>query len=225
MIHAVSAKVQRVLFGSLATLACLAALKSLVWPRWPAVGPLDQQIVSKSLRAAKFDAVPLATLPARRSYEQATSPVLVFGIGQGQTLRLLRGISRQRINFQAALLASSNQVLKLQNRQLLNSSPPSALGQVGGAPVRQTCLVIGEESLGGYGVIGEQLLTLVDQVSAGRRLQLEARLGLRSTRSYECVLISVSSQKDSDPIQESRWNRLLEAIRPALGKGAATGGT
>jgi hypothetical protein len=42
-------------------------------------------------------------------------------------------------------------------------------------------------------------------------------------RSYECVLISVSSQKGAAPIQESRWNRLLEAIRPALRKGSAAG--
>jgi hypothetical protein len=223
MSRPVSTKVQRVLFGSLATLACLAALKSLVWPRWPAVAPLDRQSVSQSLRAAGFDAVPIATLPARRSFERATSPLLGFGIGQGETLRLLRGSSRERIPFQAALLAASDPVLKLQNRQLLNSSPPSALGKVGGASVRQTCLVIGQGSLGGYGVIDEQLWPLVDQVSSDRRRQLEAQLGLRSMRSYECVLISVSSQKGAAPIQESRWNRLLDAIRPALRKGAAAG--
>jgi hypothetical protein len=213
----------RPFLGVLAALASLAALRSLVWPRWPSVRPLDGAAIAGQLRAVGFEAVPLTPLPARRSSERTTSPGLSYGIGAGETLRVLRGRSRERLTFQAALLANADPALKLQQRQLLTGPPPSALGQVAGSPVRQTCLVFGEGSSGGFGVDGEKLLTLVDQADVGRNHQLKALLGLRPSRSYECVLISVSGPKGGQPISEGRWQRLLTTIRPALRRGATMG--
>ena len=215
-----SPSVLRPMLAMLAALASLAALKSLVWPRWPSVRPLDGVAIARQLRAGGFEAVPQTPLPARRSSERSTSPGLSYGIGAGETLRVLRGRSRERMRFQAALLANSDPSLKLQQRQLLTGPPPSALGRVDGTAVRQTCLVIGQGSLGGYGVVDEQLWTLVDQVSVGRNHQLKALLGLQPARSYECVLISVSGPKGGQPISEERWQRLLTTIRPALRRGA-----
>jgi hypothetical protein len=213
----------RPFLGVLAALASLAALGSLVWPRWPSVRPLDGASIAGQLRAGGFEAVPLTPLPARRSSERTTSPGLSYGIGAGETLRVLRGRSRERRSGQAAQRANPHPALKLQQRQLLTGPPPSALGQVAGSPVRQTCLVIGEGSSGGFGVVDEQLWNLVDQADVGRNHQLKALLGLRPSRSYECVLISVSGPKGGQPISEERWQRLLTTIRPALRRGATMG--
>lgn len=215
--------VLRPVLAGLAALASVAAIQSIVWPRWPSVRPLDGPAIARQLRAAGFEAVPLAPLPARRSSERSTSPGLVYRIGAGETLRVQRGRSRERMTFQAAGLANTDPSLKLEKRQLLAGPPPSALGQVAGSAVRQTCLVIGAGSRGGYGVVDEQLWPLVDQVSVGRNHQLKALVGLQPSRSYECVLISVSAAKGGPPISEERWQRLLTAIRPALRRGAAMG--
>lgn len=207
----------RGLLATLATIASLLALKALIWPRWPAVTPLDRQAIAERLRSHGFEAGPAASLPARRSYERATSEVPGFAIGEGQTLRLMRGSARERFNLQIAYLGRADPALTLKDRRIMTSSPPpSALGLNGSGQVRQTCLVSGSGSAGGFGVTRSQLLDLVDQLPVERGQKLQVLLGSRLPRDYSCVLISVSAKPGTEAIGQERWQRLLDALRPAL---------
>ena len=47
----VSEKQLRAIYSILAAIASVAAIKSLIWPRWPEVRPLDQQAITKALNA------------------------------------------------------------------------------------------------------------------------------------------------------------------------------
>lgn len=208
---------RRFVLGGLAGLASLLALQSLIWPRWPVAAPLDRQALAAALRARGFEANALAVLPARRSFEQATSEGLGFAIGEGQTLRLVRGIVRERFSIQAALFAASDPALTLRDRRLLSGPPPSALGRNGAAIARQTCLVSGPGGSGGFGVTGDQLLPLIDTLPSDRWQRLDVVLGSRLPRSYTCVLINVSGSPGRGAIAEHRWQALLAALRSALG--------
>jgi hypothetical protein len=204
-------------FGLMASIAVLFALKSILWPRWPTASPLNAKAVALQLEENGFATQPLPKLPAKRHYDWATSEGLAYGIGEGQTLRLVRGIGRERLAFSASILAASDPSLRLQKRILLAGQPPSAQGLNQAAAVRQTCLVIGKANQGGYGVTRDQLLPLIDQLPADRSDRLRSLLGLQLPRSYECVLISVSGGRPgSSGIDDARWQKLLNAIRPAL---------
>jgi len=209
-------------FALLATIAVLLALKSIIWPRWPSASAINARAVSLQLKSHGFSAEPLASLPSRRRYEWATSEGLGYGIGEGQTLRLVRGIVRERLSFSASLLAASDPSLRLQKRQLLPGPPQSAQGLNQAASMRQTCLVLGKAGMGGYGVTTDQLLPLVDQLPTDRLDRLRSLLGLQLPRRYECVLISVKGGRaGAGGIDEKRWQKLLEAIRPALASRSA----
>ncbi|MFM7269120.1 MAG: hypothetical protein ACKOZT_11160 [Cyanobium sp.] len=203
------------LLALLAAAASLLATQSLLWPRWPSAQPLNQQAIRSALEAAGFQAKPLPSLPAHRSFERSTSPGLGFTIGEGQSLRLTRGLVRERLTLQAATIANADPALRLQQRTLLNGPPPAALGTIAGAHTRQTCLVEGSKG-GGYGISGEELLGLVERQPRSRSERLEALLGLRQPLNYGCVLISVSSRASEGAISEPRWQRLLIALQRSL---------
>ena len=206
----------RQILGALALVASLLALKSLIWPRWPSVAPLDRQAVASQLRAAGFRADSLPSLPARRSYERSTSEGLGFNLGDGQTLRLLRGRVRERLDLQGARLAASDPSLVLQKRELLAGPPPSALGRNGESMVRQSCLVSGPSGGGGFGMTDKQLLALVDQLPSDRLQQIKVLIGASPPREYGCVLISVLSRPGGEPMPAPRWQTLQQAMRQAV---------
>jgi hypothetical protein len=209
-------------FGLMAGVAVLLALKSILWPRWPKASPLNAEAVVQQLQTNGFTAKPLQPLPAKRNYDWATSEVLTYGIGQGQTLRLVRGTGRERLGFSASLLAGSDPTLRVQKRILLPGPPPSAKGINQSTAIRQTCLVIGKVNQGGYGVTRDQLLPLIDKLPSDRSDRIRSILGLQPPRSYECVLISVSGGRPgAEVIEEKRWLKLLNTIRPALSHQAA----
>lgn len=218
MVTVPSLSPRQTFFGLMASIAVLFALKSILWPRWPTASPLNAKAVAQKLQVNGFAAQPLPQLPAKRHYDWATSEGLAYGIGEGQTLRLVRGIGRERLAFNASVLAASDASLRLQKRILLAGQPPSAKGINGGTAVRQTCLVIGKANQGGYGLTAAQLLPLIDRLPSDRRDRFRSLLGLQLPRSYECVLISVSGGRPgSGGIDDERWQKLLNAIRPALG--------
>lgn len=213
---------RQLFFGLLAGVASLVAVQSFVWPRWPSVTPLDAEAIRQQLSAAGFEARPAAALPERRSFERATSEAPGFAIGKGETLRLLRGSTRDRFMLQAAFLAASSPSLSIKERGLFDGPPPYAQGSIKGSPVRQTCLVTDKGGNGGYGVTREQLLSLIDALPSGRWQKLEVVLGLRLPRQYECVLIHVEAGPAEPELDPQRWQRLLAAIRPAVANAASS---
>jgi len=212
---------RRLILSSLAALATVLAVQSLVWPRRPSVAPLNASAIGRQLSSHGFAASRQQDLPAQRSQERARSVGLVFSLGQGQTLRLARGVARERDDFALAFLTSDAPALKLLGRSI-TSDPTgmSARGRIGTAVTRQTCLVIGPGQSGGFGVTNEELLAVIDPLPRDLRQRVESLLGLRLARAYECAVISLSA---SDPamLTDPHWSRLLQVLRPVLASGGA----
>jgi len=213
----VSKKQLRAIYSILAAIASVAAIKSLIWPRWPESRPLDQQAITEALNAAGLRATPLEPLAAKRSAELATSAVIGYSLDDGPELRLMRGKARKRLNFQTAFLSTVHPELQLKQRQLSAAPPPTAIGLVSSQPALQTCLVQESQASVVFGVTGEELSALVDRANQSRWRRLKSILGLQSNRNYECILIQAKNTKSlTAPTDHSRWLRILRLLRPAL---------
>jgi hypothetical protein len=213
----VSEKQLRAIYSILAAIASVAAIKSLIWPRWPEARPLDQQAITEAFNAAGLHATPLKPLAAKRSAELATSAVIGYYLDDGLELRLMRGKARKRLNFQTAFLSTLHPELQLKQRQLSAGPPPAAIGLVSNQPAIQTCLIQESQASEVFGVTREELSTLVDRANQSRWRRLKSILGLQSNRNYECILIQAKNTKNLTAFTEhSRWLRILRLLRPAL---------
>jgi len=207
--------IMRPILAALATVACLAAVKAMVWPVWPRVHALNNNPLINGLRGAGFKAVQLNTMPSTRSTELATSEVLGFTIDKGYELRVMRGTAKERFNFQIAFLGRNNPELKLIKRTVHLASPFSSEGFISGKQARQTCLVKGFSYPAGFGVTRDQLSALLDQKQAGSS-QLRSLLGFSRNRHYECMLISIRSNDGSGLLDEVRWIKLLQSLQKSM---------
>jgi hypothetical protein len=218
MISSIRPSRRQIIYGCLATFSTVLALKSWIWPRWPVAASLNAQAVGQQLISNGFMAEELPPLAPRRQYEWATSAGIGFRIAPGQTLRLVRGQTRERFSMSASLLATADPSLRLQKRRILNGPlSQSAEGWNAGASLRQTCVVFNNDNRPNYAVVGDDLVALIDQRGTTRADRLRSLIGLQPPRSYECILISVrSASADSAPLDEQRWQRLLNALAPAL---------
>ncbi|WP_411873002.1 hypothetical protein [Vulcanococcus limneticus] len=207
----------RAIYSILAAIASVAAIKSLIWPRWPEVRPLDQQAITEALNAAGLHATPLKPLAAKRNADLATSAVIGYSLDDGLELRLMRGKARKRFNFQTAFLSTLHPELQLKQRQLTAGPPPAAIGLVANQPALQTCLVHESQASEVFAATREDLSALVDQANQSRWRRLRSIVGLQSNRNYECILIQAKNVKDiPKSIERSTWLRILSLLRPAL---------
>jgi hypothetical protein len=215
----VSTNQLRALYSIMAVIASVAAIKAMIWPRWPVARPLDQQAMTKALNDANFDATQLNPLAAKRNAELATSAVIGYSLDDGLELRLMRGVARKRFNFQTAFLTTLHSELQLKQRNLSAAPPPYAFGLIQKQPAFQTCLVQVQvdQASEAFGATGEELTILVDRAGQSKWSRLKSMIGLIPIRNYECVLIQAKSTKGlATSIERSTWLRILSILRSAL---------
>ena len=215
----VSTNQLRALYSIMAVIASVAAIKAMIWPRWPVARPLDQQAMTKALNDANFDATQLNPLAAKRNAELATSAVIGYSLGDGLELRLMRGVARKRFNFQTAFFTTLHSELQLKQRNLSAGPPPYVFGLIQKQPAFQTCLVQVQvdQASEAFGATGEELTILVDRAGQSKWSRLKSMIGLIPIRNYECVLIQAKSTKGlATSIERSTWLRILSILRSAL---------
>ena len=213
----ISTKQLRAIYSILAVIASVAATKALIWPRWPVARPLDQQAITKALSASGLQLTQLKPLPAKRNAELATSAAIGYSIEDGIELRLMRGVSRKRFNFQTAFFTTLHSELQLKNRNLSAGPPPYVFGLIKKQPALQTCLVQDDHAGDAFGATGEELTILVDRKAQSNLSKLKSIAGLKPNRNYECILIQAKHTKSSlSSIDRSTWLRILSSFRPAL---------
>lgn len=204
-------------YSVLALAASLAAIKALVWPRWPEARPLDQPAITRALKEAGLAAVAINPLPAKRSAELATSEAIGYSLDNGQELRVMRGVARRRFNLQTAFLTSSQPALHLKTRHLVSAPVPYADGLIKKQPALQTCLVQDAPESAAFGVTRDQLTALIDKTSQTRWSNLKAAIGLQPNRVYQCIVIQVKSvNKTQQTIDQAIWLKLLSAAHASL---------
>jgi hypothetical protein len=202
----------------LASLATLAALQASLFPRWPRARPLPQQKLLASVQLVDPKASQVS-LPAKerqpsRTHDLAISEAMAIRFSNGEELRLLRGVARERKKLEIQSFTATRPELKLL-RSTLGGPPPRAAGTIQQRPALQTCLVAANPKALGFGVNETQLTTLVDQASRGREAEIRRILGLQANRDYSCVLISLRSASAA-PVSMARWNQLLTILPGAL---------
>jgi hypothetical protein len=206
----------RALYSFFAVLATVAATKAMVWPTRPVAQPLDQVAISKALTDGGFKTSLLKPLAAKNDSELATSDAIGYSIGNGLELRLMRGVARKRLNFQAAFLAKSHPELRLIQRHLSNGTPSYAIGLIQTHPTNQTCLVEAGRSKGAFAVTRNELTLLIDQSSKTKWSTLKSIIGLQANRDYQCILIQAQSTNKADTaIDQPTWLRMLSIIQAA----------
>jgi hypothetical protein len=196
----------------LTVLAAVAAMQALVLPRWPRAVPLPSDRLTTQLRRAGWQPSPLPPLPARRSYERATSPILRWRLGNGDTLQLMAGSVRQRTNFQAAFLIRDEPSLALNARRLDTPLAGSSAGRIGRQNALQTCLVPGVMPPQNQGVTAVQLGHAGDRLSGGGMATWQRLIGLRANRELSCILVSLQGRDGRSP-DIVTWTSLLKLLQ------------
>lgn len=213
----VHTKQLRVLYSILAVIASVAATKALIWPRWPAARPLDEQAIAKALTNAGIAVSPLRSLAAKRNAEFATSTVIGYSLDDRLELRLMRGVVRKRFNFQLAFLSKSHSELQLKHTKVSAGPPPYVLGLIQRQPAVQTCLVEQSQAPKPFGATKEELWALIDRINPSRWSKLKSIIGLQPNRSYECILIQAKRTGNlTTSINPPTWLRILGSLQSVL---------
>jgi hypothetical protein len=202
----------------LAAVATVAGVQAALFPRWPKAQPLPQQRLLASFENTDSE-ISSMTLPtkerqASRSQNVARSETLAFRFADGEELRMLRGVARERGSFTLKTFTTNRPELNLKGGSL-DGSPPRMEGRIQGRPARQTCVVALSPKAQGFGVNESELAPLVDRAAQGKAAALQRFLGLQENRNYSCILISLRSGS-SRPVSADRWNRLLQVVPDAL---------
>ncbi len=199
----------------LVMVASVAALKSMLWPRWPHSPDLAAAHLGAGLAEAGFNPRPLPTLPAEHSYERSLSAAPGWQLSDGQELRLARASVRQRYNFQAAFLVRDRPQLALTNRRLNIPMSGSAAGLIQGRPAYQTCLVPEIGTSAGMAITAEALGKAADQRASARIQMVKGLLGLQPTRSFDCILVSLRSLS-ANPPSVVVWRKVVASVSSNL---------
>ncbi len=197
---------------ALTLLAAVAAIQALALPRWPKVGSLNVDRLTSRLQRSGLQPSPLPPLPAGRSSERATSPILRWRLGSGDTLQLMDGRVRQRDNFQTAFLTRDEPSLALQGRRLNTPQPRSSSGKIGKQRALQTCLVPGVTPPQNQGVTAIELGKADDLLSRGGAATLQRLVGLRPNRELRCILVSLKGREGQVPASLT-WSTVLKLLQ------------
>ncbi|KMM17260.1 hypothetical protein [Synechococcus sp. GFB01] len=195
---------ERQLRATLAVLCLLAAaalLRQIVAPPWPEVSPPERSSISPP---QGFQLYEMGVRPGERNRHWARSGTRRMALaadgsrlgaqsGTSLELDLTHLVARHPNDLQVAELTRSDPQLALQDRLLLQvSGQEVALGSISEDSVLQGCLVPS-------GLSGITSLTLGPISSVPPRDPIDRMLrllGLRSHRSYECLLVTLRGSSD-----------------------------
>lgn len=197
-------------FG-ISMLASVVVIKAVAFPEWPKAKPLDKAHVTESLKKSGLMPFKNNVLPGIRNYEYASSPTLVFSSTNGFELRLIRAQVRQRLNLNLTFITSQESNLKVVRPIEYGDTPNSIKGSIMNNPTIQTCYVEGSGFPNGFSTHADKLTKLVDHRSDGILSVIQRIIGLKPNRTYECILVTLTSKK-GEPINLYQWHKILKII-------------
>lgn len=200
----------------LASLAIITTSQAIFFPRWPKAKPLDSNLLNTSIQSADINAKKLQSLPPTRTYELASSLLLVWKLTTGQELSVVRVSSRELNHFQVAFLARSNPSLIIKNRIIQSTPIPFASGRRQDQSILQTCILDGSDGRRGLGVTAEQLRKSQAQIPSSTRDKLFKFLGLPPSSGYSCVLVTLKDTAIQTNASLSHFQALLKLIAPVV---------
>lgn len=201
----------------LASLATITTFQAIFFPRWPKAPPLNSTLLNASILSTNIKAKQLPSLPSTRTYDLASSPVLIWKLTDGQELSVVRTSSRDLTNFQLAFLARANSSLAIKNRSIQSTPIPLASGRRQDRPILQTCILPGSDGRRGLGATAEQLRKSQAQIPSTNIDKLLRFLGLPPSTGNSCVIVTLKGTSASQANSGlSRFQALLKSMAPVV---------
>lgn len=200
-------------YGILGFISVLAAVQSMVFPRWPdasaiSTGKLNRFMadVSSQGHVVKL----LSTLPNHSDYNLSHTPIASLKIDANSELFLTNIQVRDRKDLDVSHVTESIKSLRLKPSATISKQPPFFFSDTSPTGTTyQTCLVPGSPWPYGIAVSQDLLTTAIDQIkSSEKNLAIKRFLGFSPSRRYQCILFTF---KTTLPVKESNqlWLDLL----------------
>jgi hypothetical protein len=201
----------------LAVVSTLAATQSMLFPRKPQASTISSEKINSFISRYSYNGKSIKTTiikSAYSNYDISHSPIVSLKINPDSTLILANAQVRDRADFRISFITDSVKSLKLDPSAIQSNQPPFSLSeQTKTGNTFQTCFVSGNSSTSHFGINQDQLSLAVDKVkSIEENLGLKRFFGLRPSRRYQCMLVTL---KSTSPRQESYqlWLDLLNKIQ------------
>ncbi len=201
----------------LALVSTLAVTQSMVFPRQPKASTIssDKMNLFISNVAANGNSINPSIIERDHSdHDISHSPINSFKINSNSILFLANSQVRDPTNFSVFFITDTIKSLKLDSSAIESKQPPFYLSEKS-KPERifQTCFVSGNSSISSFGLNHVQLTSAVDQVkSIDENFGLKRFLGLRPSRRYECMLVTLKSTLPRDESNQL-WLDLLKRLQ------------
>jgi len=204
-------------YSFLAIVSTLSVIHSMVFPRKPQASRISSEKINLFVSnvAANGNFVKISNVkPDHSDFNISHSPIVHFKINSNSNLFLANVQVRDPVDFSLSFITETIKSLKLDPSAIESKQPPFYLSKQN-KPERtfQTCFVSGSSSPSIFGLNHVQLTSAVDQVkSIEDNFGLKRFLGLRPSRSYQCMLITL---KSTLPRAESSqlWLDLLKKLQ------------
>ena len=204
-------------YGILALASTLAAVQSMIFPRWPdadkiSTKKLDQfsANVTSSGHIVKY----LATTSSHSDFNISHTSITSLKIDPNSDLIFANIQVRDRKDFDVSHMTESIKSLQLTKSVTESRQPPYFFSDIQpSVTTYQTCFVQGNPWPFGLAVRQDQLTSAVDQVKSSEAyLPVKRFLGFSPSRHYQCMLITL---KTTLPLKEGNqlWFDLLHQFQ------------
>jgi hypothetical protein len=202
----------------LASMAIMTSIQAIFFPRWPKAQPLDSTLLNARIQSTDNNAKQLQSLQPTRTYDLASSSLLLWKLTDGEDLSVVRTSSRDLTHFQVAFLARANPSLIIKNRVVQSTPIPFVRGRSQDRPTLQTCILDGSDGHRGLGATAEQLRKSQAQIPTSTREKLFDFLGFPPSSGNSCVLVTIKGATMQTDTKTTlfRFQALLKAIAPVV---------
>jgi len=206
----------RSFYGILAVISTLAAIQSMIFPRWPQASQISTQKLNQFQKNVSSNSHTLNLLPPldeHSDYNMSHTSITRFKIDSNSDLTLTNVQVRDRKDLEVSHITESIKSLHLKQSASRSKQPPFYLSETTSSGTTfQTCFVPSTPWPFGIAVNQDQLTLAVDQVkSAEKNLAVKRFLGLSPSRRYQCMLITLKTTLPT-PEGNQLWLTMLRQI-------------
>jgi len=206
----------RSFYGILAVISTLAAIQSMIFPRWPQASQISTQKLNQFQKNVSSNSHTVNLLPPldeHSDYNMSHTSITRFKIDSNSDLTLTNVQVRDRKDLEVSHITESIKSLHLKQSASRSKQPPFYLSETTSSGTTfQTCFVPSTPWPFGIAVNQDQLTLAVDQVkSAEKNLAVKRFLGLSPSRRYQCMLITLKTTLPT-PEGNQLWLTILRQI-------------
>ncbi len=205
-------------YSGLALISSLAAVQTMIFPRWPEAPKLSEKQLNSfatGLATKGHILASLPILPYHRDYNLSHTPISGVEIDSKSELRFANFQVRDRKDLSVSRITESFKSLRLNQSASVSSQPPFFNSHTTAKGTNfQTCFVPGSPWPSGFNIGQDQLTLSVDKLGAtdDSNLGIKRIMGLVPSRKYGCMLITLQTSLN---VQEANklWIQVLNQVQ------------